>query len=86
MYNGTPRIEGSSVTATEILKNKLKAWEYEGEVRIFTNNQYVKVIIKKIITGVRMTTEAHELLYQVIKKINKKIEVLTYKEWRKRLE
>jgi len=58
-YHGFPNIHSDDLTnqtAQEILCNKLEAWNYEQEERVFVRNtHFVKVHIVEIIMGRRMS-------------------------------
>jgi len=73
-YKGLAVIENcfqTNITAIEILLHKEETWKYEKEVRVLTNNgeKYVKVKIKEIIFGKRITPERKKLIKDICKKI-----------------
>jgi hypothetical protein len=62
-------------TAKEILSRKRKLWNFEQEVRVFTEEEYVRVKIKKIILGKCMEDEDVNRITELVKKVNPKIEI-----------
>ncbi len=67
--------------AREILTHKTKSWEYEREVRAFTRERFVKVKIKKIILGPRISKDDKYLIKRLTKRLNKKIEIINWNNW-----
>lgn len=64
-----------------ILSEKLKSWETESEVRFFklglaNLSTHIKVDIKKIYAGVKMSKSEFKILGNFVKKYNKDIEVV----------
>lgn len=68
------------LTPYRFLSSKLKSWEAEGEVRLFTKAlenrlSYIKVDIKKIYAGVKMSKSEFKVLETFVKKCNSNIVV-----------
>lgn len=63
--------------AKQILTNKLSAWSYEEEKRIFVEDgsKYANIEVKEIIMGSKMSTQNQCLIRELIKKINPNIKV-----------
>jgi hypothetical protein len=59
-------------TSIDILSKKLKYWEYENEVRVFTKNHEneIKVAVTEVILGMEMKFEDEILIKSLINKIN----------------
>ena len=62
-------------TSMEILSKKLKYWEYENEVRVFSkdNGNEINVTITEVILGMNMRFEDEILIRKLIEKINPNI-------------
>ena len=69
-------------TAEEILTHKHSSWSYEQEVRVFTRNSFVTIKILRIILGKRISKNHKKLIKDLVNKINPKIEVIDYKQFR----
>lgn len=74
IYGDLPTIRDCSntlLTAKKILTHKHKSWEYEEETRIFTsyNEKYVKIEIKKIILGERISDQHKQLIKSLAEKL-----------------
>lgn len=59
----------------DVLSHKLSAWAYEKEHRVFTNDDYVNVKIKRIILGAKMPKEDESLIIKLIECLGKNISV-----------
>lgn len=66
-----------NLEAITILSSKIKCWEYEQEVRAFTedNTQYIHVQIESIHIGSNMSNQDYSLVQKLIEKINPNIEI-----------
>lgn len=79
-YEGLETIDANQIdnfreTAIKVLSHKNKIWEYENEVRVFTEKEdFIKVDIIKVIFGSKMKKEKKTFLKNIIRKINEKIE------------
>lgn len=83
-YDGAPKITkciNANSTAKEILTHKHESWIYEEEVRVFTNfeNPYVKVHIKEIILGEKISSKHKLLVKKLVKKLIPSANVIEYK-------
>ncbi len=80
VYGDLPFLERQDynhMSAQSILTNKMQIWEYEREIRVFTNKgKFIRVNIKKIFFGNRMIIENRKLIRKLIEKINPEIDVL----------
>ena len=72
IYEGPLRISRhnfNSHAPLEVLSRKLSAWEYEEEVRAFVRNRFfIKVEIKELILGSRMSNQDKSLLNELCKR------------------
>lgn len=70
-----------NMIAQKILTKKLKAWEYEKEVRVFsTNNKsYIDVKIEELIIGKKMDKTESDLIFKLVKQLNPEIKIKTQK-------
>lgn len=85
IYSGSPTITeciDANRTAKEILGYKHESWRYENEVRVFTenNNSYVKIKIKEIILGERISQQQKSLVQKLIKSLLPNVAILEYKD------
>jgi len=83
-YNGIQKIKLDDVTkinksAKKILTCKTESWEYEKEVRIFSEHPYLKINIKEIIFGPRICRKNKKLIEDLVVKIGLKIKLIDYK-------
>lgn len=58
----------------DLLRYKSKIWEYENEVRVFTKSSFVKIVIKSITFGYRVSDKDFCLLEKMICKIAPELE------------
>jgi len=64
----------NSNTAEDILSKKLDFWNYEKEVRVFTNaGNFIEVKIDKIIVGSKMSDQDYGFISKLVRKINPEI-------------
>lgn len=71
------RHEVGNNTARDILLRKLNVWGYEEEVRVFvSNNNYVDIEIKEIITGRKMSNQNYNFIKDLVETINPDIKVI----------
>ena len=65
------------ITAVQILSQKHKVWEYEEEVRVFIKDgtQYVKVIVKEIIIGSKMSNQDFSLVKKLLEMIDLDVKI-----------
>lgn len=75
-------LEFNNDIVRKILSQKSKFWEYEQEVRFFKKMEedkrispYLRVKVKKIYAGVKMTEKNFRFLKKLINKINPNIQV-----------
>lgn len=71
----------------DILKHKLKPWEYEKEIRFIKqlnpkrpNSNYLKVKITKVYLGVKMNKAQKKFFTKLIKQIDDSIEIIEVKK------
>ena len=64
--------------AKEVLSRKASFWHYEEEVRVFTDQEFVPVKVKRIIFGEKVDEERKNLLKEVIKSFDP---LIVIKEW-----
>ena len=76
-YDGLRQVVISSLnnhTAREILSHKLQLWDYEKEVRVFTQGKlYVEVIVNEIILGRSMSNQDKSFIKKLISNIDRNI-------------
>lgn len=85
VYTGTPTITDcidANRTAKEILSYKHESWKYENEVRVFTenNNAYVKIKIKEIILGERISQRQKSLVQKLVTSLLPGVTIIEYKD------
>lgn len=77
-YDGFPQV-GSNIhnaTGKEILSHKLEVWDYEKEVRVFTEGkQHVDVDVKEVYLGRRMSNQDISFIKNLVSSINRNIDV-----------
>ncbi len=61
-------------TGEDLLCYKSKIWEYENEVRVLTKSPFVKIVIKSITFGYRVSDKDFSLLKKMICKITPELE------------
>lgn len=69
IYDGIPEIRkviDDKKTVKEILTHKDSSWEYEKELRIFTEKDYVKIHISEIIFGSRISVNEKKLIQKIV--------------------
>lgn len=64
--------------AKDVLSHKASFWQYEEEVRVFTNQEFVPVKVKKIIFGEKADEERKNMLKKIINSFDPSIQI---KEW-----
>lgn len=64
---------GQSFSAKDVLSCKLSPWIYEKETRVFTEDTYVKINLKEIILGERISTKHEKLIYKLVSTVDKDI-------------
>jgi len=84
-YNGIQKIKLDDTikineSAKKILTCKTESWEYEKEVRIFSEHPYIRINIKEIIFGPRICRKNKKLIEDLIVKMGLKIELIDYKD------
>lgn len=84
-YGDLPTINSCispSTTAKEILTHKHESWRYEGEVRIFTQIEkpYIKVLVKEIILGKKITSQHKRLVTELASKLVPDARIIEYKD------
>lgn len=84
-YKDTLPLVTSSTSINDVLKNKLKPWEYEKEVRCIKhlNNKdkknYLPVRISKIYLGIKIDRTKRAFIKKLIKSVDDRIEVVDIK-------
>ena len=65
-----------NMTTRNILSKKLNFWNYEEEVRVFTENgNYIEVVVEKLIIGKQMSDQEYGFIRKLVEKINPQIEI-----------
>lgn len=79
-YDGLHRVGRHNYhagSAVDILSRKLDFWRYEAEERVFTENKlYVRVKVRQIICGSRMSHRDKGFITHLVKKINPEIDII----------
>lgn len=63
----------SSFNAKDVLSCKLSPWKYEREMRVFTQDTHVKINVKEIILGERISNKHEDLIRKLASRMNNHI-------------
>jgi len=82
-YSGISDVENDNITSKgvkEILSCKTKDWQYEKEVRVFTEDDFITVEIEKVILGYKISHYNKLIIELLVNDVNrnrtKKIEIV----------
>lgn len=81
IYGDIPTISACSdpsKTAKDILTFKHDSWSYEEEVRVFSTNSHVKVLVKEIILGKKISSHHKSLVKKLAEKLVPDAKIIEY--------
>ena len=67
----------AGLEARKILTKKLSAWKHEKEVRVFSQSDYVPVVIREVYLGCLMPDPRRALLKSLVERIDPAIRILS---------
>lgn len=82
-YTDLPAIStivNAQKTAKEILTHKHESWKYEDEVRVFTDKPTVKVLIRQIILGERISPKHRDLVKALTSKLLPDVQIIEFED------
>ena len=62
--------------AKNILSTKFSAWKHEKEVRVFTDQKFVKITLHKVYFGCEMPEQQRTLVSDLITRIAPNVEII----------
>jgi hypothetical protein len=73
--HGKSGSRSADAAALDILTQKQLAWEHEKEVRVFTDNPYVSVMLRELVFGCRADPADQKLITSIAKKWHPRVRI-----------